>query len=330
MYYAYTKLGQTNLAQQYKLKILADKDGSVYKDMFTNPDAFLPGKTSDKATGAYEAIYNKFIEGNFGEALALKKVADSAYGNNYWTPQLLYIEAVYHIRNQNDSNAIRILENIPTLFPASNLAEKAITMVDVVKRRAEIQDYLTNLEVTRAEEEVVMMAQSELAKQNQVVVKKEVDKTVVKDAAIKTPVVSASIKIPEIYKEKNFVLNPNDSQMVIMILDKVDPVYINEAKNAMDRYNRGSMATRQIKVQRDLLDADKTLLVFSAFEDAGSAINYFDRLKKAAPSEISWLQPAKYSFLIISRENFELLKENKDLESYRQLLNKNFDNRFIK
>ena len=79
---------------------------------------------------------------------------------------------------------------------------------------------------------------------------------------------------------------------------------------------------------RDALDADKVILLFSPFEDAAAAIKYYDKIKKAAPSEISWLPANKYSFLIISDSNLQLLKTNKDLQGYKKLLNSNFDNKF--
>ena len=32
------------------------------------------------------------------------------YGVNYWTPQLLYIEALHHVKNRDDSAAIKGLQ----------------------------------------------------------------------------------------------------------------------------------------------------------------------------------------------------------------------------
>ncbi|MEQ1554517.1 MAG: hypothetical protein ABL929_10080, partial [Ferruginibacter sp.] len=111
-------------------------------------------------------------------------------------------------------------------------------------------------------------------------------------------------------------------------LDKVDAVYVNEAKNAFTRFNKSSMATANIVIAKDAIDAEKTLLLFSGFENAEIAIKYFDKIKRAAPNEVSWLQAAKYSFIIISQSNLDLLKTNKDLKSYKDLLNANFGNKF--
>ena len=134
--------------------------------------------------------------------------------------------------------------------------------------------------------------------------------------------------MPEIYVNKSFTLRPDQPQYVAMILDKVDGVYVNEAKNAFERFNKESMATVNVTIKKDALDAEKSLLLFTPFENATEALKYFDRIKRAAPGEISWLQASKYSFIIISEANLQLLKTNKDLPGYKQLINTNFNNRF--
>ena len=60
------------------------------------------------------------------------------------------------------------------------------------------------------------------------------------------------------------------------------------------------------------------------------AIKYMDKLKRDAPSEISWLPAAKYSFYIISGSNLDLLKQNKNLQNYIDLLNKKYPGKFLK
>ena len=113
-----------------------------------------------------------------------------------------------------------------------------------------------------------------------------------------------------------------------MILDKVDGVYVNETKNAFVRFNKGSMSTINVSILKDTIDASRSLLLFQPFANAAEALKYFDKIKKAATSEVSWLQPAKYSFIIISADNLLLLKANKDIITYKQLLNNNFGNKF--
>ncbi|HMJ45781.1 MAG TPA: tetratricopeptide repeat protein, partial [Ferruginibacter sp.] len=158
LFFSYTKIGNTSRAAFYKNLLATKYAGSTYNAMLSNPSALEPGKQSPEANSRYENIYNMFIEGRFAEALAAKNQADSLYGRNYWTPQLLYIESMYYIRERNDSIAIATLTNLQTIYPASPLKAKAATMIDVLKRRAEIENYLTNLQVTRAIEDTVMVS----------------------------------------------------------------------------------------------------------------------------------------------------------------------------
>lgn len=109
-------------------------------------------KTKDNATLAYEQVYDLFLAGSFKEALQAKETADKKWGKSYWTPQQLYIEAIYYVKNREDSIAINRLQEITQLFPNSPLKEKANTMVDVLKRRKEIETYLTDLKIERPDE----------------------------------------------------------------------------------------------------------------------------------------------------------------------------------
>ncbi len=325
--YCYGKLGNTSKAALYTNLVKTNYAGSNAAKIINNPSLLKPGQKNPEVTARYEGVYNMFMEGNFVEAIAAKKKADSTYGNNYWSPQLLYIESVYYIKERQDSNAIVALKNIQTLHPTSPLKDKATTMIDVLKRRAEIEKYLTDLQVTRAEEDQVIVVDDKAP----IVIKAPT----AKPAEIKTTapaitkrVMTDSIKIPEVYVNKSFTLKPESPHYVAMVLDKVDGVYVNEAKNAFTRFNKGSMATINVSITKDTVDATRSLLLFKSFENATEALKYFDKIKKSAPSEVSWLQPAKYSFIIISEENLLLLKTNKDITSYKQLINANFGNRF--
>lgn len=113
-----------------------------------------------------------------------------------------------------------------------------------------------------------------------------------------------------------------------MILNKVDGVYVNEAKNAFARYNREKYSSKPVSISKDVLDGDRALLVFEPFPSPEDAIAYYDRIVKAAPSEVSWLQAAKYSFMVISGNNLQLLKTNKDMNAYKTLLNNVYPGKF--
>jgi tetratricopeptide (TPR) repeat protein len=313
LYFCYTKLGLLDKAAHYKDLLNGNFAKTASGQKLNNPSAANPKTKNPEATKLYENIYNLFIEGNFEKAMAEKKKADSLYGVNYWTPQLLYIEALQNVKNRDDSAAIKGLQLIISNNPTSPLKEKAETMIDVLRRRAEIERYLTSLQITRAEENQLATPVTPQP------VNKPVAPLVLKDtvAKVAAPLTSGP-----------FVMAVNNPHHVIMILNKVDQVYITEARNAFIRYNRENYYGQPININKDVLDADNNLLLITSFPDAAAAMVYYNKIKKDAASEISWLPAAKYSFMIITEENLQLLKTNKNVAGYKALLNKQFPNRF--
>ncbi len=317
LYFCYTKLGNTEKAEYYKNLINSNFANSKSAKLLNNPTAFLPSSKNPIITQLYDDIYNLFIEGNFEKAMLEKKKADSLYGVNYWTPQLLYIEALNHIKNRDDSAAIRGLEVIVNANPASLLKDKAATMIDVLRRRGEIEAYLNSLEITRATEEKTI-----------IIIDKP--KTITKSET-KTPIKVETDKkvIPTVVTPTGqFTMSPSSPHYVLMVLDKVDQVYVTESRNAFIRYNRENYYSNAIVINKDAIDAEKSILVFSPFADAATALMYYDKIKKNAAAEISWLPANKYSFIIITDDNLQLLKSNKNYSEYKTLLNTQFPNRF--
>src|SRR5262245_30322232 len=144
-------------------------------------------------TRTYEKIYDLFIEGNFDEAIKQKRVADSIYGNNHWTPQLLYIEAVYYIKQRQDSTAIGLLNTITTRFEGTPLAAKAFGLLDVLSRRQQIEEELQNL--------VINMPPPDTTAQ-QPIITPQANKPVVQPPAAKDTAVVAPAKQPDVVTAK--------------------------------------------------------------------------------------------------------------------------------
>lgn len=328
LYYCYNKLGNTERANYYKNLLNSKFANTKAWQMLNNPAALNEKTKNPEATKLYENIYNLFIEGNFDSAIAVKKKADAQYGVNYWTPQLLYIQALYNVRQRNDSLAIAELNAMIQTYPQSALKEKAETMIDVVKRRKEIESYLTNLQVTRAEENQLTVIDD-----NKPVVKAQ-PVAVTPPAAPKLPVTAPAIVIKDTLKgvtritTGGYTFKPEAQHQVIMVLEKVDGVYVNEAKNALTRFTKDNFYGQPIEVTKDVIDAERSILVMTSFADDSAAIVYYDKIKKSASREVSWLPANKYSFLIITAENLQVLKTNKDVNAYRALLNKEYPGKF--
>ena len=126
-----------------------------------------------------------------------------------------------------------------------------------------------------------------------------------------------------------FAFAPDKPHNVALLITKVDPVYVTETRNAFNRYNKENYYNKTMTINNISLDDSMKLVVISGFDNANDALTYMEQARKVAPREIiSWLPVAKYFFIIISDENLERLKVNKDLTEYRKFLSAFFPGKF--
>jgi hypothetical protein len=333
LYYCYNKSGDKATASRIKSLMDNQYRNSRYTTILnTGKDPQAKGPNS-AATLAYENIYDFFVEGKFDQAIAQKKIADSLYGANYWTPQLLYIEAVYYIHQHNDSMAMNSLQKIRLTYPATPLANRAATMIDVLGRRTQIEDELRKLQVQRPVEEPrrrmdTTTVTRPVQKTDSAVVKKiEPPK---KQPGKNLPVTKADTltKVTAPIKTA-FSFHADVPYYVVIILNKVDIVFNNEAKNAFFRYNREQYFNKNFDLSSVQLDNDNKLLLIKPFENAQAAIDYVMKARPRAASDIvPWLKADKYSFTILSEENLPVLQANPDLAAYKRFLDQNLPGKF--
>lgn len=361
LYYCYKKAGNPEKSEFFHSKLKEKFTDSQYELMITSNGK--PSAAEELKNKTYESIYTLFIEGNFTEALTRKAKADSLYGKSYWTPQLLYIEALYFVRQRNDSAAINTLTDLQMNFAGSAIAEKAAILKDVLLRRAEIEDYLTKTNIVRENDEVVIPfdegpkvnktdQQVKQQPDNKVVIQNkpaqvtaiEKPKPVVQKTGIdpkdkgapkpsitnKPAVDSTRIKpLKDTKVEMAYVYNANEPYVVLMVFDKVDPVYISESKIALQRYNNSAHATETIRINIYEGAADEySWLDVGPYPDVASVLGYFDELKANAKQIVPWLPAAKYQFLVISEQNLELLKTRKNLEEYKLFIRQYIKDKF--
>lgn len=334
LYYCYKKLGNEQKTAEIK-RLMESKFGNTkLTGILKNP---VPADTGRKqeASQVYDEVYNLFIEGRFEDALNKKHAADSLYGKHYWSPQLLYIEAVYHVHQRNDSAAKVVLNNINTLYPGTPMAAKAKTMIEVLGRRKQIEDYLTKLQIERPKDDDSIAITPPVGTpmtQGQVLIKIPERKLITDSGQVKKPVDSSKLvtkpALP-VPVSGAFVNTPNQPHYVVLVMDKVDPVYVNEAKNAFNRYNKEAYYNKQIDINPLPLTDDVRFMLIGKFDSAAVAIDYLEKARKLAPSDIiPWMPAPKYSFIIITENNLEILKNSKDVPAYKRFLVINFKDTF--
>jgi hypothetical protein len=154
---------------------------------------------------------------------------------------------------------------------------------------------------------------------------------VVTTQPVKQPVVDTAVAKPivDVPKPSSYNFKADVPHYVVLVLNKVDGVFVNEAKNAFARYNRDTYYNKPMNAELSTLDADNRLLLISPFKTAQEAIDYIDKTKpKTATEIIPWLKGGKYSYSIIDASNLELLKTKKSIEEYNQFMNQHFPGKF--
>jgi tetratricopeptide (TPR) repeat protein len=321
-------------------------------------------KNASPAQKQYENIYTLYHRGRFEEAKEAKLKADKEFGKNFWTPQLLYIESIYYIKQKQDSTAISRLQDIVSLFGKSALAEKAGTMIDVLKRRSQIENYLTNLKVSRDDETVsrgvdlnatVPVNAAAAAKKDSIAaptalnnagkqlvnlsntntapvpeVKKDSGNAlIVLPKDIKKPELVNTVTAPPLTESKTYTFNASDTQYVVVVLNNVDPIFVTEGRNAFNRFNQDTYADKRYDVFNRKVNQQYNFILIGPFANAGDAVTYIDRTKAVAKTRIvPWLTADKYSFLMISNHNMALVLDKQDVEGYHTFIQKIFPDKF--
>jgi len=213
-------------------------------------------------------------------------------------------------------------------FPNTPMATKAATLIDVLGRRNQIETELRNLVVNRNPGDTISNKPVTNIVTNKIPAK-DTTKTVTPPLTNNNPLKDTTANKPPAKINSPFTFSENVPHYVVLLLNKVDPVFINEAKNAFSRYNRETYYNKTMSADLTDLDADNRLLIISPFKDAAEAIAYIDKTRpKTATEIIPWLKGGKYSFIILSDSNYDLLKVNKDLENYKAFLNQYFPGKF--
>jgi hypothetical protein len=275
-----------------------------------------PNSQQDSATKQYAGVYNMFLEGKYEEAKTAKKQADSAYKQKYWSPQLSFIESVYYIKQREDSIAINRLTLITSGNAEPQLKEKARLMIEILKKRKEIEEYLSNLDSNGHYD-------SALARMN----------LLMKDSTSKAKLHlekerQAVLKIDSSLIGKPFFYNPNEPHYAVLLLDNVDDVFITETVTSFNKYNKEKLGNSALIVKSLKLNQQYNLILVGPLSNAPNGLTYIDDLKPQTGKILPWLPAFKYTYSLIGLSNLEILKANNNMDKYIKFLKTTFPDKF--
>jgi hypothetical protein len=120
-----------------------------------------------------------------------------------------------------------------------------------------------------------------------------------------------------------------DAHFVLLVMSNVDAVFVKESRLAFDQYNASKFYGQKIASDIYKYSADTSFILLGSFIDAGAAVDYVEKVRPQTPSAIlSWIPANKYQYTIISNANLELLKTNRELEAYINLIKQTLIGKF--
>jgi predicted alpha-1,6-mannanase (GH76 family) len=116
---------------------------------------------------------------------------------------------------------------------------------------------------------------------------------------------------------------------VVVVLNDVDPVYVNESRNAFTRYNKETYYNQPMNVLIVSLTEKVNMVTIRGFSNEQEAIDYIAKARVQANKDIiPWLKTDKYYFMPVAEDNMNLLIANKNLPEYRNFLEQLFPGQF--
>lgn len=333
LYFNYLKTGNITKAAEAKKALLQKYPTDRYAVILAtgkDPQSTAP---TDEVTKTYEGVYDLFLEGKFDEAKTAKATADSLYNTNYWSPQLLYIEAVYHIRQREDSIAKSVLNKLLRQSSGTPIAAKAQNLIDVLSRRTQIEDELSKLQIERPAEDTLFVEPMPVApavvKQDVAINNKPKDTLVTKVIPVKPLADTAQKKPPAVSPSSLYTYKPDAPYYAVVVLNRVDPVFVNEARNAFNRYTKEKFYSQPLDIKSVTISDEIKFVLIGTFNGASGAVDYVQKTKPVAGGQVvPWLKADKYSFTIISADNLQALMGAKDFTAYKIFLDQNLPVKF--
>jgi tetratricopeptide (TPR) repeat protein len=284
--------GDLNKASAILKELNARFAQSRYTALLNGQESKEAQQKSKNFDSIYTEIYTLFTKGSYEQAVELKKQTDQIAGNNHWTPQLLYIEAIYYVKQKQDSTAIRLLRELQLRFPASPLYIRAADLLDAIIKRANLEASVTHptAPATPASPQNNPATPTNITNQN-------------------------SSNTPYTWDEQS-------THLALFVMEETEPVLAAEAMRSIDNYNRSAFNNRSFQKELINLDSRYRIVAVGLFGNFQEASGYLNQVITKTSNEIvPWLPAVKYKWLPISVINLNELRQRKDLDVYQRFLN---------
>lgn len=329
LYVWHDKLGHVQQAARYKQMILTRYEGSDYANIIRY--GAPKDENSEKAKAVsmiYDSAYIAYLTGRYDTVFTLKHQVDSTYGNYALRAKFDLLEAMTIIKTRSEEAGKAAIAAVINKYPGEEgVLAQAMAIQDALNRRQQIVEYLTQLQVqkdnsvaSRVDENIRIRypwQQQQQKVADSTTTAKDTTAAIVNAPPPPPPPPVTPYKLSD---EKAVV-----PHFVVMRFNRVSKLLVDSALAQFTRYNAEKHATDKIETSSFVLTPSEIMLIFRLFPNEDKALAYFDEIVKLAPATIiPRIRPTEYKFFIISRENFILLNNTKDIEGYRKFFDDNY------
>ncbi|MCA6078316.1 methyltransferase [Fulvivirga sedimenti] len=126
-------------------------------------------------------------------------------------------------------------------------------------------------------------------------------------------------------KEVVFSENRNQEHYFVMVYDNVNGGEQLAVTETIQLYNTLNWDEQQLKLSTLQMEGNRRVSILRSFENGREAYRYFKEFEKKGVIPPATLTTKSYTF-VITKDNFDILYQSRDLASYMQFFDKNYRN----
>ncbi|MGX5817609.1 type IX secretion system periplasmic lipoprotein PorW/SprE [Chitinophaga lutea] len=335
LYVWHDKMGNAQAAARYKQMVLSQFAGTAYANILQFGLPKDENKEKRSAVSAlYDSAYLAYTAGRYDTVLTLKRLADSTYGYTSLQARWDLLEAMTVIKTGGEQQGKEAIASVIAKYPGDGpILEQAKAIQAVLENREALTARLNQLQITRdsgtaalVDENISIRYPWQTPQPNigvdSAAIKRTADSIAAVTAAANTPPPPPPPPVTPYRLGDEKAAIPH---FVVMYFERVNTTLLEEAVNRFSQYNGEKHAADKLQTASFALTPTEMMVIIRVFPDEGKALTYYDEVRSSAASTIvPRIRPSEYKFFIISRDNFILLNNTKDVTGYRKFFDNNY------
>lgn len=303
--YAINKsLNQHSKSDYYKQKILTEFKGSEYAKALSDPNYRSKIDAEyQKAHQLYAQAYENFQNYYYFKVVNSCNEGLLRYPESDLRSRFLFLRALSVGRTQDQNTFKQSLQQVLESNPTKEISETVNAILAGLEKGA--------VPVVYTEKDM------EIARQNRLLRNWRIEG--------QQAMVEVKDNTSEVKKAKSlYKYKAEDEHYFVLLFSKKDGDP-NRSLFNISRYNSDAYNSRTFKVDRLSLDEEQIMILVKGLNDKEDALNYFNGIITNEKA-FNGLEDVDYRNFIITQTNFDLLKENKDVDQYLDFYTKKYFN----